>query len=147
MTADLSGATAVKAVAAALSCSPCPKVFTTHQGYETFSSQFVIEWQDRSGSQHQLTLTRGIYERIRGPYGRRKIFEAVIVHWPLASTNPRVRPMFASISKYGLTGRAPLLHELGIAPQTVSGPVRIRVVPRAGADFINLPHYLDTSLL
>lgn len=147
MVADLTGNTALKGLAAATMCSPCPKVFTAHRGYETFSTRFVLSWHDKAGAGHQLPLSRELYSRIRGPYGRRKIFEAVVVHWPLASVNARVRPMFLSVCQYSLTGRAPLLRELGVNPQDVAGPLRIYFVPRAGAEYTGLPHYLETSCL
>jgi hypothetical protein len=47
MTGDLLILPALKAVAAATGASPAPKVFSSVQGLETFSSVFYLEWRDR----------------------------------------------------------------------------------------------------
>src|SRR4051794_39698645 len=65
---------AVKAVGAATTASPAPKVFTSVRGLETFSTQFTIEWDDRAGQRQTLLLTPELYQRICGPYNRRNVF-------------------------------------------------------------------------
>ena len=47
----------IKAIGAATTASPAPKVFTAVRGLETFSTRFDIEWHDRAGEKHTLTLT------------------------------------------------------------------------------------------
>jgi hypothetical protein len=65
MTGDLLRVPEVKGLAAATGASPAPKVFSSIQGLETFSSDFYIEWKDRNGVAHSLKLTPEIYSRIQ----------------------------------------------------------------------------------
>jgi len=139
MAADLLHLPPLKALAAATMIAPCPKVFTAHNGYETFSTNFVLTWQDKQAKQHALKVSRSIYERIQGPYARRKIFEAVVVYWPIASTNKAGISMFNAASKYALTGNAPLMREFGVDPTSIAGPVTIHFLPAPGTDMGTLP--------
>jgi hypothetical protein len=145
MVGDLMHLPALKGLAAATMCSPCPKVFTAHDGYETFSTRFIVEWADRHCKPCSLEITPVVYERIQGPYPRRKIFEAVIVYWPVVAKTPSLQPMFRSVSKYALTGKAPLLSELGINPADRAGPVRIRYVPAPGINIGSHPRVLEVQ--
>lgn len=124
--ADLLHLSGLKAVAAATMCSPCPKVFTAHGDYETFSTRFFIEWNDLAKAKHVLEVTPSTYRRIQGAYARRKIFEAVIVYWPIVERTPHLIPMFSAVCRYALSGEAPLLRELGVDPDSVLGAVKVR---------------------
>ncbi|HTQ60615.1 MAG TPA: hypothetical protein VMI32_10350 [Candidatus Solibacter sp.] len=135
MTGDLLKLPALKAVAAATGASPAPKVFSTVQGLETFSSQFRIEWQDRNGKTNTLELTPEIYAQVRGPYNRRNVFGAALAYAPVLAKDPRTRSMYDSVVGYALCGEAPLLRELGIDPAKISSPAQIRLVPRSGSAF------------
>ncbi len=54
MTGDLLRVPQVKGLAAATGASPAPRVFSSVQGLETFSSDFYIEWKDRNGATHAI---------------------------------------------------------------------------------------------
>ena len=44
---NLAGLPVVKGLAAATAASPAPKVFTSHDGWETFSAGFEVNWRER----------------------------------------------------------------------------------------------------
>lgn len=127
---DLSGQTVVKAVGAALHASPAPKVFTAQNGFETYSSKFYIDWQDREGVRHSLELTPQVYRGLRGPYNRRNAYGAAISYAPVLASNPRTKPMVEQVARYGFCGDAPLLAELRIPRDQVVYPLRVRLEPR-----------------
>ena len=135
MTADVLGLPPLKAIAAATGASPAPKVFSTVQGLETFSSQFYLEWSDRNAEVHSLELAPELYVRLRGPYNRRNVFGAALAYAPVLARDPRTRPMYDSVVRYALCGQAPLLRELGVDPAGISAPATIRLVPRSGSAF------------
>ena len=123
---------AVKAVGAATTASPTPKVFTSHRGLETFSTQFTLEWETADAIKHSLVLTPELYQRVRGPYNRRNVYGAVLAYGPVLLSDEATRPMFEMVSKYALTGEAPLLRELGVDTAEIAGAVRVRYDPRPG---------------
>lgn len=130
MLGDLSGTTALKALGAASHASPAPRVFTAHQGFETFSSRFFLEWTDAQGAPQQLELTPATYGRLDGPYNRRNAYGAALSYGPMLASNPATRPMFETVSRHALCGDAPLLRELGIATGNIRGAVTVRLQPR-----------------
>jgi hypothetical protein len=140
---DLAGFPAVRAIAAATTASPLPKVFSAVRGLETYSTRFFVEWTDRGGESHSLELTPEVYAALRGPYNRRNVFGAVVAYGPLLSTDARTRPMFERVAAYALCGDAPLLRELGVDPRTLAGPARVRLVPIAGTSLGDLPDVLE----
>ena len=98
MTGDLLRLPALKAVAAATGASPAPKVFSSVQGLETFSSTFYLEWRDRDGVAHTVELTPELYSRVRGPYNRRNVFGAALAYAPILSADPRTRNQCMKLS-------------------------------------------------
>lgn len=130
MAADLAGAGGLAAALGALGASPAPKVFSSVQGLETFSSRFLVEWSDAEGRTHSVPLTPERYARIRGPYNRRNVYGAAIAYGPILASDARTRPLFASVSRSALCGDATLLRELGVETPGRVGPVQIRVEPR-----------------
>jgi len=143
MIGDLSGVTAVKAIACATVASPAPRVFCAHGGLETYSTQFFLEWKDHQGAEHSLKFTPELNQKLRGPYNRRNVYGAVIAYGPLLAANPKTRPMLESVLRYAWTGDAPLFRELGIDPDSIRGRPRIRLEPIAGSDLGNLPLVLE----
>ncbi len=129
MVGDLTHSTVLKALGAVSQASPAPKVFTAHEGFETFSSRFYVQWQGRDGVSHALQLTPAIYGRLHGPYNRRNAYGAALSYGPILAANPKTKPMFESVSRYALCGRAPVLHELAI-DNMAQGVVTILLVPR-----------------
>ena len=67
MVGDLLGLERLKGVGLATHASPAPKVFTTQQGFETFSPQFQLSWMNESGESEHLMLTREVYKYLHGP--------------------------------------------------------------------------------
>jgi hypothetical protein len=143
--ADVAGLPALRAIAAATTASPLPKVFSAVRGLETYSTRFFVEWTDRAGELHSLELTPEVYAALRGPYNRRNVFGAVVAYGPLLSTDARTRPMFERVAAYALCGDAPLLRELGVDPRALAGPARVRLVPIAGTNLGDLPDVLQPS--
>jgi hypothetical protein len=135
MVGDMLHMPALKAVAAATDASPAPKVFSSVQGLETFSSEFYVEWTERTGAMHSLKLTPEIYQHIKGPYNRRNVFGAVLAYAPVLQSDPHTREMFESVVRRALCGKAPLLQEIGVNPGELAGPAHIRLVPRPGTTF------------
>ena len=133
MTADVMGLRSLRAIAAATGASPAPKVFSSAQGLETFSSRFYIEWPDRNAEVHSLELTPEVYARVRGPYNRRNVFGAALAYAPVLARDPHTRPMYDSVVRYALCGQAPLIRELGVDPAAISPPAEVRLVPRSGS--------------
>lgn len=131
MVGDLLGVTEIKALGAATVASPLPKVFTAHEGFETYSSRFFIEWTDKQGQAHKKQITPEVYYHgVQGPYNRRNAYGAALSYGPVLYNNPKTRPMFESVFNYALCGKAPMLRESGIDPESISGKVRVRLEPR-----------------
>lgn len=139
MAADILHVPALKAMAAATAASPAPKVFSAVRDLETYSTNFFVEWTDGEGRFHSVEITPARYERLRGPYNRRNTYGAVLAYGPILQSDPKLRPMFDSVSHYALCGDAPLLHEIDIHPESIRGPLRIRLEARAGSHTGNLP--------
>lgn len=140
---ELAGIPALRAIAAATTASPLPKVFSAVRGLETYSTRFSVEWIDRSGAAHSLELTPESYKPLRGPYNRRNAFGAVVAYGPILSMDARTRPMFERVAAYALCGDAPLLRELGVDPKSLASPASIRLEPIAGTDLGDLPRRLE----
>lgn len=139
MTGDLLHLPALKGIAAATAASPAPKVFSSVNGLETFSTRFFVEWSDPSGQFHSAEITPKRATGLRGPYNRRNVYGAVLAYGPIMQSDPRLRPMFDSVSNYALCGKAPLLRELGIDARNIKGNPVIRLEPRPGSQTGNLP--------
>jgi hypothetical protein len=136
----------IKAIGAATTASPAPKVFMAVRGLETFSTRFDLEWHNRTGERHTLTLTPEINARIRGPYNRRNVYGAALAFGPVLAADERTQPLLRSVMRYSLGRDAPLLRELGVDPGQIAGPVRIRYQPREGAKLDeHLPQVLEAD--
>ncbi|HSA90206.1 MAG TPA: hypothetical protein VLF42_09940 [Burkholderiales bacterium] len=131
MAGDVLRLPAVKAIGAATSASPAPKVFTAQDGFETYANRFFLEWRDAGGAQKTLELTPEVYAALRGPYNRRNIFGAVFSYAPVLDANPLTQPMFRAVLERSFCGGRPAVAEIGVPPDAAKhGPVRIRLEPR-----------------
>jgi hypothetical protein len=139
MAGDILRLPALKALGLATAASPAPKVFSAVQGLETYSTRFYIDWTDTNRLAHSTEVTPELNSHMRGPYNRRNVYGAVLAYGPVLVSNPRSRPMFESVARYAVCGKAPLLSELGIDPTKVSGAIYIRLEPRPGAQLKGLP--------
>jgi hypothetical protein len=129
MGASLAGWDRMAGVAAATGASPRPKVFSAVQGLETYSTRFTLVLPLDDSASALVPLTPALYARIEGPYNRRNVYGAVLAYGPVLVRNPATEPMWKAVARYALCGKAPILHELGIDPARLSGPVRIRLEP------------------
>lgn len=138
MAGDLSDQTWIKALGAAWGASPAPKVFSSAEGLETFSSQFFIIWQDRDNELHRVQLTPKLGKRLKGPYNRRNVYGAVISYGPVLSKNERMREAYEAVLEYAISQNGPLLKELGIEADSILEGIILEVVPRPGKDYSHL---------
>ena len=130
MVGDFFGLPAVKAVGAASIASPAPKVFTAHEGFETYSSQFILSWTDRKGVEQHLQLTPERYAGVRGPYNRRNAYGAALSYAPVLHSNELSRPMLDAAIQHTFCGNSSALEEIGIDRAEVAGPYHFRLLPR-----------------
>lgn len=145
MSGDLLRVPVLRGIGTATVASPAPKVFSSVQGLETFSSEFYVEWVDRAGVAHSLKLTPEVYARIKGPYNRRNVFGAALAYAPILQEDAHTKDMFESVVRYALCGQAPLLQEIGIDPGQLSAPPTIRLVPRSRTAFGDRPFLILPS--
>jgi hypothetical protein len=138
---------ALKGLGAATVASPAPKVFSSVQGLETYSTRFFLEWIDSDGSARSLELTPEVYSRIDGPYNRRNVYGAALAYGPILSTDPNARRMFEAVSVNALCGDSGLLRELGIDPSRIKGPLRVRYEPLPGTNLGTLPSLIEAPCL
>jgi hypothetical protein len=144
MAGDLLRLPALKGLAAVTMASPAPKVFSSIQGLETYSTRFWLEWTTRDGTSRELPLAPEAAARLKGPYNRRNVFGAVLAYGPVLVSQETTRPMFQAVARYALCGQAPLLQELGIdTSDIVPGSVRLRLDPLPGTDLGPLPRVLE----
>jgi len=132
---------AVKGIAAATAASPAPKVFTSVDGLETFSTRFVLEW-DVAGGRRSAVLTPAMYARLLGPYWRRNTYGAALAYGPVLASRDDTSPMLESVLRYALGGEAPLVRELGLDPAARTGPIEVRYEFPTGSPDPRLPRRL-----
>jgi len=108
---------------AALNVSPAMKVFTAHNGYETFSPKFEIEFvSDKVRTFVQLTPE--LYRKLGGPYNRRNVYGAAISYGPVLVSQENTWPLFESVAKYSFCSPASLITELDLdVPQPIESIV------------------------
>lgn len=119
----------LKGFGSALHASPAPKVFTTQNGFETFSSQFFIEWQDSTGS-HITEITHEHYKNFKGHYNRRNVYGALFSYAPLLASNPRTKNMFYSVFNEIAFGKYQVLQEIGLPIPRDANSISLVVKPR-----------------
>ena len=112
--AHISSLPTLKGAALASAASPLPKVFTSHNGWETFSATFAIRVDDNA----PITIDAERYQQLHGPYNRRNVFGAVMAYGPVLQSDPRARAMFTEVAQKAVCRRhgATALVELGIKP-------------------------------
>jgi len=125
MVGDACGILPLKAIGAALTASPLPKVFSDVRGLETFASDFTLLMTSPSGQQVSLPLTPEVYHRLRGPYNRRNVYGAALSYAPRLP-----RALWESVCCYGLVRPGPLLRELELPPDATQLQVRIETRTR-----------------
>lgn len=136
MAGDLLRFPPLKQLGAASAAAPAPRVFCAVDGYEAYATQFALEWLDRDGGFHTRPLTADTVGRLRGPYNRRNVYGAALAYGPILPERLR-----APVLKYGLTGDAPMLREMGIDPRGIR-EVWIRYEPLPGTTPREFPRRL-----
>lgn len=126
MFAELIPGQVLKGLAAGTCASPRPKVFTTVQGLETFSTGFVLHFTDDKGKEQALPITGKEYRGIQGPYNRRNVFGAAMAYGPVLPESLR-----DPVTRYALCKPAALLKEMGIS-WDAKQPVWVTYHPRPG---------------
>ena len=130
MLGDLLGIEAIKGLGLATHASPAPKVFTSHQGFETFSPQFQLSWKDTDGRFYQTILTREHYKNRAGPYNRRNTYGAAISYGPVLSANPSTQGMLDSASHFAFCRDNNLINELMGSNVEAGTTIKIAILPR-----------------
>jgi hypothetical protein len=131
MTGDALHSTPLRAVALATGASPAPRVFSTVDGFEAYSTRFAIEWTDEAAATHALEVTPEVYARLRGPYNRRNAYGAAMAGGPVLVGNRYLGGLFDAVARHALCGSAPVGRELGVDVDRASGPLRVRYRPQA----------------
>ncbi|WP_114521408.1 hypothetical protein [Altererythrobacter sp. ZODW24] len=130
MAGDLLGLPVVKAIGAASSASPAPKVFTAQRGFETYSARFFVMWRDKQGAARELHLTPEVYAGVQGPYNRRNAYGAALSYAPVLFDTEITRPMLNSATKHTFCGNSTILEEIGIDRSNVDGAFQFELRPR-----------------
>ena len=125
LTGDVLGLDQVKALGALTHASPAPKVFTSQNGYETYSPKFYVQAHHENGSITQVQLTPALNATLSGPYNRRNAYGATLSYGPVLASNPATLDMFESALHFALCRRSGLIQEVGL-PLTPSYSVRIQ---------------------
>ncbi|MHC4379554.1 MAG: hypothetical protein ACYSU1_00490 [Planctomycetota bacterium] len=146
MTGDLLQVPAMKGIGAATLLSPAPKVFSSVKGLETYSTRVVLRWKDPAGDPHEVHFDQETYARLEGPYNRRNVYGAALAYGPVLAQDEHLRPLLREVLAYALTGKAPLLQELGIDPASVTYPMSLEFQPLSGTDMGSLPRSLEVPL-
>lgn len=129
LTGDLFNLPMLKIFGAISHASPAPKVFTAQQGFETYSSNFYLDWVDDESQSHSLHITPTIYKQIKGPYNRRNAYGAALSYAPVLYANANTQPMLLSALQYAFCDQPALLNELGIDAKNLR-ELKVRLVPR-----------------
>lgn len=131
MLGEVLGVPALRGVGAATGSSPMPKVFTAHEGFETYSSEFVLAWTDHDGVRNTMRLTPANYRGLRGPYNRRNAYGAAISYAPVLHSSEATRPMLESVMRFAFCSpSSTVLEELGLNAADIAGPVSVIMKPR-----------------
>ncbi len=127
LSGDLIGNDTIKALGAITHASPAPKVFTTQNGFETYSPQFIVTAIDAAGDETAVQLTPQVNARIKGPYNRRNAYGAAISYGPVLASSSHTKPMFEAAFHYAFCNPHGIVSEVGL-PEVAR--YRVSVQPR-----------------
>jgi hypothetical protein len=74
---------AIRGIGTVSVASPLPLVFTSVNGYETFSPDFYFEYLDPAGTWQEVKITPEIYSQLQAPYQYRNVLGAAISYGPV----------------------------------------------------------------
>jgi len=121
--------------------APMPKVFTTRDGLEAFSSTFTVAW-DTGTTCEVRDLDPTLYAQLDGPYNRRNVYGAAMAGGPFLASQDTTAPMLDRIAQEAFCERD-LLRHLGLAD--TPNEVWLWVTPRDGATPTPLPLAWEVS--
>jgi len=104
---------ALSAVVAVTNTTPAMKVFTAHDGYETYSAKFQLQVDYDDGSSQSSVLTKQQYQGLRGPYNRRNVYGALIAYGPILYSSEVTHKMWVTMSRNAFCRNEPISEELG----------------------------------
>jgi hypothetical protein len=129
MIGDVCHVPLLKGIGQATNASPAPKVFTSQNGYETFSKRFFFKVKDKNGNTKIVEITPSNYQHLKGPYNRRNMYGAAISYSPVLVKFSQTKPMFYSVAEYGLCTQNTILDEMGIEYDKTQ-PITLMIEPR-----------------
>ena len=129
MLGDIMHLPIVKGIGQATNASPAPKVFTSQNGYETFSKQFYFKYYDNKGICKEIEITPHNYQHLKGPYNRRNMYGATISYSPVLVNSEITKSLFNSVGYFAVCGEHSILTEMGI-DYDKSKEVILRIKPR-----------------
>lgn len=141
--AEIAGARNLGTLATMIQVSPAMKVFTAHDGYETFANRFTLTTHWPDGREHQVVLSPHNYDGLRGPYNRRNAYGAAVAYGPLLSADPRTKAMYQSVAEFAICNPGALLTELGINGPGAPAFLVIDIKPMNRITQQNLPYRLE----
>jgi hypothetical protein len=139
MAGDLLQIPLLKGLGLATAVAPAPRVFSAVNGYETYSTRFILELPQADGVR-SLELTPALYAHVRGPYNRRNVYGAVLSYGPVLPSSLR-----DPVARAVLCGQVPLLEELGVDRRSLRSAPSVQYVPRPGTQSPQLPFVLETD--
>ena len=99
----LHGLNGINGIAFATGASPLPLVFTSYNGFETFSTTFVLNATLANGTTIEFPINNKNYQNMLGPYNRRNVYGAIFAYGPFFNTVQTIR-LRQRILSYGLCG-------------------------------------------
>lgn len=130
MAGDLLGWQKVKGIATAWNISPCPKVFTSVNGLETFSSRYFLTWKNENQETIQIEITKKLGNRLKGPYNRRNVYGCLLSYGPILKNLETTSHAYFSVIDYALKNQKVLLHELGLPVDDIPDEVELITLPK-----------------
>lgn len=125
--------------------SPLPLVFSAYNGVETFSTEISLHGRFKDGEELNLTMTRELYAKLKGPYNRRNMYGVMFSHGPFF-TDPQLVQMRDEVLKHSMCaipGRKSghLIKEFGYDQELSHAIIKIQSKTQGWSDkiwFINI---------
>ena len=130
---DVCGLQKIKGVAAAWGASPCPKVFTTINGLETFSSRYFLSWKNKNRETVTIEITKNLAKQLKGPYNRRNVYGALLSYGPILKNLDGAKQLYSSIIDYALKNQKVLLQELNLSDEEIFEEIELITLPKRGS--------------
>lgn len=144
--ANLCGWTMIGAAASVTSAAPAMKVFTAHNGYETFSSQFYLQVVYEDGSAQRVLMTPERYRGLLGPYNRRNVYGAAIAYGPVLVKGEATRPMWQAVARYAFCMPGQVSVELGLGKSSPVHEVTINYFTAHATTAVSPSNTIDEQL-